>query len=89
LFNAACSFSNIKEIQLHLRNVTDEVPSVMVHTCNPSTQKTESRGLQVQGWSGLQSEFKMNLGYTGRPCLKKTKTKPKPNQNVTMSWMMY
>jgi hypothetical protein len=31
---------------------------------------------------GLQNEFQDNQGYTEKPCLKKTKTKPKNNKKM-------
>jgi hypothetical protein len=33
-----------------------DVPGVMEHTCNPSTQKVEVEGLRVPGQPGLHSE---------------------------------
>jgi hypothetical protein len=40
------------------------------HTCNPSTQEAEARGLRLHGQPGLHSEFKANLGYIVIHCLK-------------------
>jgi hypothetical protein len=47
-------------------------PGVIMYTCNPSTQEAEDH------------EFVISLGYTVRPCLKKTKAKTK--QNKEQGW---
>jgi hypothetical protein len=36
---------------------------VVVHACNPSTQKGEAEGYQVQGQPGLYSNFQASMGY--------------------------
>lgn len=41
---------------------------------NPSTQETEAGELDVLGWSELQSELEVNLGYLVR-CFKKKELK--------------
>ena len=60
--------------------------AVVAHTFNPSTQEAESVDFWVQGQPGLQSEFQESLGYTEKPCLKKTK---KENNNNKKKKMMY
>jgi hypothetical protein len=39
--------------------------AMVVHTCNPSTQKVEAE---------ILTKIKVSLGYTVRPCFKKVKT---------------
>ena len=36
---------------------------MVVHTCNPSIQEVEVKGLGVQDQPWLQSKFKASLGY--------------------------
>lgn len=38
-------------------------PTVMIHTCDPSTWAVEAGGQEVQGHSLLYSEFGTSLGY--------------------------
>jgi hypothetical protein len=53
----------------HDKNM-EQQPGVLVHTCGPSTQKAEKRGLlQLQDQLGL---FSMSLGYIVKPYLKQT-----------------
>jgi hypothetical protein len=42
---------------------------MVVYNYNPSTWKTEARGLNIRGQPGL------HRGYTARPCLKKRRRK--------------
>jgi hypothetical protein len=44
-----------------------------VHICNSSSQEAEAEGAQVQGWSGLNSEFQDSLACILISCLKKKK----------------
>lgn len=50
-----------------------------VHTVDPSTRETEAgRSLEFdRGQPGLQRKFLDSQGYTEKPCVKKTKIKPK------------
>jgi hypothetical protein len=50
---------------------------VVAHACNSTTQELETGGLSVLGWPELHNKFKINHGYTARPCLKKQKKNKK------------
>lgn len=51
---------------------------VLVHTCHPNTWAAEAGStLQVQGPSGLSSEFKASLNYIVRPYLIKKQQQQK------------
>jgi hypothetical protein len=50
--------------------------AVVVHAFNPSTWEAEA-GRFLGGRTGLQNEFQDSLGYTEKPCLKKSKKKKK------------
>lgn len=47
-----------------------ELDMVAVHTCEPSGQTAEVRGLRSPGQLGQHSDFQDSLSYTERPCLK-------------------
>jgi hypothetical protein len=61
---------NVKDLYVYdlFSKDSEEVdkPGIAMHTSNPSTQETEAEELQAQGQAGLHSEFKANLGFTGR-----------------------
>jgi hypothetical protein len=42
------------------------VPGVLAHTCNPSSQGANARGLGVPGWFGLHSETLFQKGKKRR-----------------------
>jgi hypothetical protein len=45
--------------------------AVMVHFCNPSTQKAETGGSRVPGQPGLHYKLEASQTYIARPYLKK------------------
>jgi hypothetical protein len=47
--------------------------SMVIHTCNLSTQEAEARDLLVPGRPRLQSKIKACLGYIARLCLERRK----------------
>lgn len=55
---------------------TSKIPSdrQVVHTCNPSTQKTKTGGfLQAQDQSDLQWEFQISQGNMAKICFKQNR----------------
>jgi hypothetical protein len=44
---------------------------MVMHACNPNTTETEVGGFWVGDQPQLHNEFKANLDYTVKPCLKK------------------
>lgn len=65
------------EIHSHLNN--DDIPNCYYSHCHkpivPATGEAEAGSSQVQGSSGLQTEFKNSLGNLRKPSLKITNGK--------------
>jgi hypothetical protein len=60
---------------------------MVVHTCNPSTWKSEAGGSWIQVQPGLHSEFKGSLDSIVRSCVKKNKKRLLQNSSRS-SWMV-
>jgi hypothetical protein len=68
---------------------------MVVHACNPNTQRQRQADFWVRGQSGLQSEFQENQGFREKPCLenekwktnKQTNKQQQQQQKITQSFL--